>query len=1380
MTLKSFPRGGKKLQEKKPITNLVRKKHEKVNKKKREKGNTRKDEEEEPNFVANTAERLSYATICEGLVVLGCICEVTEYDLIVSLPGGLLGHARVTDISESYTNLLENLIKNKDDLTSEFKPLPELYSRGDQVVCYVKNIQPQEKWQIVLSLEPKLINQNLNVEYLSNGSKVTCTISSIEDHGYVVDTGFTNVRGFIPTKDHINDKYSFLGRQLLCHVKEIKTSENVSTIKFSSKLGLVQAGSNIEIKSLDSLSPGTNCNLQIKKILSNGLYVSFGNNYTGYINQLYLSEPLSKYSKGTKITGKLLYILPTVKFGYFSLLSNKPKDNSIKPGSTIEEATVLFRESGGIVLQLTKSGIRGFIPLKRTNVNFDKIIEKFIPGSTHKCRVLSYCWLDGVYVCTMQHSLMQERYFSLFDLKPGDLAKVKITSINTENGFINVQAGKLYGHVASEHISDAGISALKKLKVDQEVEARVLAIDNARNKVYFTLKKSLLSSDLPVLCDVQTTNPGSKHHGTVIQINKNGILVKFFGDVKGWIPQSVLNKGASTENWNYSIGQTVMVKIESVDRNSRRILLTIASEDKAVEETAFFIGERVEGTITESSKEGVYLRISKNDGQTVSTGFLPAGHMSPCIEVATMLALKCIPGDTLSALVFATAPSLILSRTFLSEEKYREFDQLKVGDSIPCSIRDIEPDGVRVLLPIAGCSSPFSYISYSNVSHFHVLYKHQILFAKIISINQQNKRLILSLTLKRIYDGLTDPTSRMMIAVDTLNLHFNKLAELAQNSYYDSRPISSVSLGEKVTGKVEQSTDSGVVVQLENNLLGIIRKDHCFRNPKVGDTISGTIIWKDYVLEVVEMTMLRSVMKGVNEKQNTSLQIPEGKVIRGKILMVTDWFLIILLKGHGKGSLAAMPVRRHINDIQPNLSPYVVHAKIRCYAILHSGESDIVPICMVKSAFESKYIKDTKPSNATLKRNRAPMEDKERSAKKIKIEETLPKVEDVECSTKDSNTETLSKRQIRKGNEKKLKEIKKEFCSSSQESKKPSIPECGFFWDEKPDMNLLGKNESSSSDTEDEAEQQPKRKKKKLSAGERKEQERQKEREIRQREEANASNQLPNSVDQFDRLVLASPDSSIIWLQYMAYHLQTTEIEKARAVARRAVKTINFREENERLNVWNAWLNFESKFGTSESLNDVFQEAVRINDALKVYTHMLTVHFEADRQAELEKLINTMLGKFKNVPQVWIDCGTVLLKMGLKEKSRHIMQRALQSLPPSEHVNLMTKFAFLENKFGDKQRSQTLFEQILCSYPKRVDIWSCYVDSLIKSNDVDIARKVLERAVVQTLPPRKMKTLFKKFISFEEQYGTRQNVERVQQMAAEYVEKQCNKDLESF
>ena len=52
---------------------------------------------------------------------------------------------------------------------------------------------------------------------------------------------------------------------------------------------------------------------------------------------------------------------------------------------------------------------------------------------------------------------------------------------------------------------------------------------------------------------------------------------------------------------------------------------------------------------------------------------------------------------------------------------------------------------------------------------------------------------------------------------------------------------------------------------------------------------------------------------------------------------------------------------------------------------------------------------------------------------------------------------------------------------------------------------------------------------------------------------------LPETAEDFDRAVLSSPNNSVVWLQYMAYHLHTTDIDKARTVAERALKTISFR-----------------------------------------------------------------------------------------------------------------------------------------------------------------------------------------------------------------------------
>lgn len=55
-------------------------------------------------------------------------------------------------------------------------------------------------------------------------------------------------------------------------------------------------------------------------------------------------------------------------------------------------------------------------------------------------------------------------------------------------------------------------------------------------------------------------------------------------------------------------------------------------------------------------------------------------------------------------------------------------------------------------------------------------------------------------------------------------------------------------------------------------------------------------------------------------------------------------------------------------------------------------------------------------------------------------------------------------------------------------------------------------------------------------------------------------------------------------------------------------------------------------------------------------------------------------------------------------------------------ITTISRFAILCNKFNEKNHAHALFEQILVSYPKRVDCWSQYIDILIKANETDIAR----------------------------------------------------------
>jgi rRNA biogenesis protein RRP5 len=90
-----------------------------------------------------------------------------------------------------------------------------------------------------------------------------------------------------------------------------------------------------------------------------------------------------------------------------------------------------------------------------------------------------------------------------------------------------------------------------------------------------------------------------------------------------------------------------------------------------------------------------------------------------------------------------------------------------------------------------------------------------------------------------------------------------------------------------------------------------------------------------------------------------------------------------------------------------------------------------------------------------------------------------------------------------------------------------------------------------------------------------------------------------------------------------------------------------------------------------------------------------------------------------------------LFRRHQNEQAKAILDKSFSSLPSTDRkkinfqktkidlfilldVEMINKFGQLEFKYGDKERAKTLYEKLLASYPKRTDLWSIYIDMLIK------------------------------------------------------------------
>jgi rRNA biogenesis protein RRP5 len=154
-------------------------------------------------------------------------------------------------------------------------------------------------------------------------------------------------------------------------------------------------------------------------------------------------------------------------------------------------------------------------------------------------------------------------------------------------------------------------------------------------------------------------------------------------------------------------------------------------------------------------------------------------------------------------------------------------------------------------------------------------------------------------------------------------------------------------------------------------------------------------------------------------------------------------------------------------------------------------------------------------------------------------------------------------------------------------------------------------NDEDDEDEEDEADDKSKKKSKRAKNREKKELEAQ----IAAREDALVDlNRVPETADDYERHLIGAPNSSYAWIRYMAFQLNLGEIDKARAIGERALKAINFREEQERFNIWVALLNLENTYGSSESLGKTFDRALSSNDHKKVYIQMAKIYERTGKQ----------------------------------------------------------------------------------------------------------------------------------------------------------------------
>ena len=248
------------------------------------------------------------------------------------------------------------------------------------------------------------------------------------------------------------------------------------------------------------------------------------------------------------------------------------------------------------------------------------------------------------------------------------------------------------------------------------------------------------------------------------------------------------------------------------------------------------------------------------------------------------------------------------------------------------------------------------------------------------------------------------------------------------------------------------------------------------------------------------------------------------------------------------------------------------------------------------------------------------------------------------------------------------------------------------------------KEKEENMDNDDEEVKKPKKKTKKQKQKDFLE----KEIEIRKEERNLLENQEnpPTSIDDYEKLLLKTPNSSFVWINYIAFLMEQKGVEEARSLAERALKALNFKSETEKFNIWVTYLNLENSFGSEKALIKVFERALAANDPKKVYFKLLEIYRRNEQYELVVELSKKMIKKHKNSCKAWIEFIKNLMLSKTSEKNEDLdlkeyVKRALQSLQKKKHLKFLSHYGRLEFLHGDAEKGRTTFEAIVTNYPKR-------------------------------------------------------------------------------
>lgn len=421
----------------------------------------------------------------------------------------------------------------------------------------------------------------------------------------------------------------------------------------------------------------------------------------------------------------------------------------------------------------------------------------------------------------------------------------------------------------------------------------------------------------------------------------------------------------------------------------------------------------------------------------------------------------------------------------------------------------------------------------------------------------------------------------------------------------DDREISAVSdlqVNDVVRGFVKNVADNGLFVSLGTTVTAFVRvadlSDLFLKDWKsqfeIDQLVKGKIIELDEASNHVRMSLKRSHIDVNYQPPLTFNDITVGQVVTGKIRKVEDFGVFIVVDNSANVSglchRTQLAAERRPNPRKLYAEGDVVKAKV----LNIDRDKKRISFGLKACFFESEIDAGGDGEGDAIHSEQAIADHHSSDDEKMaEVNEALVTgageesddwegVEDEQEADIDTHLEDAADGGVAIN------------INSTQGSEIPGLDAGGFDWSGGPAISRAREPES---ETDAEASQPKKKKRRKA--------------EIQVDRTGDLDAHGPQSVADYERLLLGQPNSSVLWLSYMAFQLQLSEVDKAREIGERALKTIHIREQDEKLNVWVALLNLENSYGTEESLEGIFKRACQYCDSLDIHERLISIYIQS-------------------------------------------------------------------------------------------------------------------------------------------------------------------------